>query len=196
MCECFPPHCLTVTFEFIATSLKLKHFEISILYHDCKRSFNYNVFAISVSFLYHVTRRWKWNGLGLPAACAHLLTFSFSCNVYGPLMLLSHTLQRPTQRLHVSVTLSALIRRSRRETVESRGVLFFSGAALLFAVIRDTNSPSVCLFTQYLSVCAAVCDGSWYSADCPGDTLTHTYFSNRHCFCFASLTRNIARSSN
>lgn len=136
--------------------LKLKHSEVSILYPDCKRSFNYNVFAISVSFLYHVTRRRKWNSLGLPAACAHLLTFSFSCNVYGPLMLLSHTLQRPTQRLHVSVTLSALIRRSRRETVESRGVLFFSSAALLFAVIRDTNKP-LCLLIYTIPVSLRRC---------------------------------------
>lgn len=64
--------------------------------------------------------------LCLPEPCGHLWTHSSSCAVYGPLMLLSHALQQPTQRLHVSLQLLALIKHSRRETEKVEVFLFLS----------------------------------------------------------------------
>lgn len=100
-------------------------------------------------------------------------------------MLLSHTLQQPTQRLHVSAQLLALIKEA-----EEGVFLFFRGTALLFAIVTDANISltlvkAICRFAQYLSVCVTVCD----SLVCIQQTapLTHTHTHTRwhlHCFYF------------
>lgn len=105
-------------------------------------------------------------------------------------MLLSNTLQQPTQRLHVSMQLLALIKEA------EEGVFCSSEEQLCcFATVTDANISltlveAICRFTQYLSVCGTVCDSCVYSADCTRDTRTQTH-TRTHARIFGISTVSI-----
>lgn len=86
----------------------------------------------------------------LPEPWGHLCSASTSHALFGPSMLLSHTLQLPTQRLHVSVLLfSSYLALKEGDEGESKGVLFSR-------LIPDAGRPLV-LLEAVLQTVTAVC---------------------------------------
>lgn len=119
--------------------------------------------------------------------CPSLDFFFLLCHVQTLGAFIPHTPAAHTTPLCVALSSYRALKKTDRE---SRGVLFFRGRALLFAVIGDANSPSVLLrrssrFTQYLSDCVTVCYGCVCSADCPGETHTARH-PHLHYFYFWS----------
>lgn len=104
--------------------------------------------------------------------------FSSSCVTYGPLMLLSHTPRQPTQRLHVSLWLLALIKHSRRETEKVEVFCSSEAERCCSPPCEMWTVPFVLLWrsVDLHNTCQSASLSLWWlcvcSAACPTDTDT------------------------